>query len=109
VMGVVEGHAEHVMDVVGADALPQLPELRAALNRRRRERPPLLSLLERLIGLDAKMRQYEDGKRFCDTVVEAAGPAELHSVFDGPQRLPTLAELRDPEAWMDRAGVRAAA
>ena len=109
VMGVIEGHAEHVMDVVGADALPALGELRSALDRRRRERPPLLALLDRLIGLDAKMRQYEDGKRFCDTIVDAAGSAALHSVFVGPERLPTLAELRDPEAWMDRAGVSALA
>ena len=107
-MGVVEGHAEHVMDVVGADALPALAELRAALDRRRRERPPLLALLERLIGLDAKMRQYEDGKRFCDTVVAAAGPAALHRVFEAPERLPSAAELTDPEAWMRRTGAAVA-
>lgn len=109
VMGVVEGHAEHVMDVVGAEALPSLHELRTALDRRRRERPPLLALLERLIGLDAKMRQYEDGKRFCDAVVAAAGPQALHRVFDAPEQLPTAAELRDPPAWMRRTGAAAAA
>jgi coenzyme F420 biosynthesis associated uncharacterized protein len=109
VMSVIEGHAEHVMDVVGADALPSLDELRAALDRRRSERPPLLALLERLIGLDAKLRQYEDGKRFCDAVVAAAGPAGLHRVFDAPAQLPTAAELRDPAAWMRRTGVAAAA
>jgi coenzyme F420 biosynthesis associated uncharacterized protein len=105
VMGVVEGHAEHVMDVVGAQALPSLDALRVALDRRRRERPPLLALLERLIGLDAKLRQYEDGKRFCDAVAATAGPAALHSVFDGPQQLPGTGELRDPDAWMRRIGV----
>jgi coenzyme F420 biosynthesis associated uncharacterized protein len=109
VMGVVEGHAEHVMDVVGAQALPSLATLRAALDLRRRERPPLLALLERLIGLEAKLRQYEDGKRFCDAVASAAGPAALHAVFDGPQQLPTPAELKDPRAWMRRTGVGAAA
>ncbi len=109
VMGVVEGHAEHVMDVVGAEALPSLAELRSALDRRRRERPPLLALLERLIGLDAKMRQYEDGKRFCDAVVAAAGPAALHRVFDAPEQLPSAAELRDPQAWMRRMGAPVAA
>lgn len=109
VMGVVEGHAEHVMDVVGAEALPSLAELRSALDRRRRERPPLLALLERLIGLDAKLRQYEDGKRFCDGVVDAAGPAALHRVFDAPEQLPTPAELRDPQAWLRRTGAPAAA
>ena len=109
VMGVIEGHAEHVMDVVGAQALPSLGALRAALDRRRSERPPLMALLERLIGLEAKMRQYEDGKRFCDAVVAAAGPAALHSVFDGPEQLPTLDELRDPDEWMRRTGLHAMA
>ena len=109
VMAVVEGHAEHVMDIVGAETLPSLDALRAALDRRRRERPPLLALLERLIGLDAKLRQYEDGKRFCDAVAAAAGPAGLHAVFEAPERLPTPAELQDPRAWMRRTGVAAAA
>jgi coenzyme F420 biosynthesis associated uncharacterized protein len=109
VMGVVEGHAEHVMDVVGAEALPALDELRSALDRRRQERSPLLAILERLIGLEAKLRQYEDGKRFCDAVAAGAGAAGLHRVFDGPEQLPTVAELHDPEAWMRRTGVPAAA
>jgi coenzyme F420 biosynthesis associated uncharacterized protein len=108
VMGVIEGHAEHVMDVVGAEALPSLAELRAALDRRRTERPPLLALLERLIGLDAKMRQYEDGKRFCDAVARSCGPQGLHRVFEGPAALPALAELHDPDAWARRMGIRAA-
>ena len=72
-MGVIEGHAEHVMDVVGAEALPSLDELRTALDRRRQERSPLLAIIERLIGLEAKLRQYEDGKRFCDAVASARG------------------------------------
>jgi coenzyme F420 biosynthesis associated uncharacterized protein len=109
VMGVVEGHAEHVMDVVGADALPSLEQLRTALDRRRNERPPLLALLERIIGLDAKLRQYEDGKRFCDAVVAAAGPAALHAVFAAPEQLPTPAELKDPASWLQRTRAGAVA
>ena len=34
-MSLVEGHAEHVMDAVGAEVLPSLPRLRAAMTRRR--------------------------------------------------------------------------
>lgn len=108
VMAVIEGHAEHVMDVVGEPVLPSLAELRLALDRRRRERSPLLALLERLIGLDAKLRQYETGKRFCDAVVDAGGPAALHRVFEAPERLPTPAELGDPVAWMSRTAAAAA-
>ncbi len=102
VMAVIEGHAEHVMDVVGEAALPSLAELRQALDRRRRERSPLLAILERLIGLDAKLRQYETGKAFCDGVVAQAGPVALHRVFESAGQLPTLDELSDPGAWIER-------
>jgi coenzyme F420 biosynthesis associated uncharacterized protein len=105
-MALVEGHAEHVMDAAGAPFLPSLPELRAALDRRRRERPALARLLERLLGLDLKMRQYELGKRFCDAVVERGGIEALNRAWAGPGQLPTLAELDDPAAWLRRTQVR---
>ena len=68
VMGVVEGHAEHVMDVVGADALPQLPELRAALTKRRQERSPLAGdprAADRSGGEDAPVRGRQALLRRC--------------------------------------------
>jgi coenzyme F420 biosynthesis associated uncharacterized protein len=101
-MAVIEGHAEHVMDAVGEELLPTLPELREALDRRRREKPPAVKLLERLIGLELKMRQYELGRTFCDAVVERAGVAALNRVWSSPEALPSLAELEDPGAWIAR-------
>jgi coenzyme F420 biosynthesis associated uncharacterized protein len=102
VMALVEGHAEHVMDAVGAGELKSLDRLRAALDRRRRERPPVVRLLERLIGLDLKMRQYEIGRRFCDAVVAEAGIDGLNRAWTAPALLPTLAELDDPSGWLAR-------
>ncbi|MDQ5807914.1 MAG: zinc-dependent metalloprotease [Actinomycetota bacterium] len=101
-MAVVEGHAEHVMDAVGEELLPTLPELRTALDRRRREKPPAVKLLERLIGLELKMRQYELGREFCDAVVERGGIAALNRVWTSPEALPTLLELEDPAGWIRR-------
>ena len=69
-MAVLEGYAEHVMDAVGAEILPNLPELRGAMDRRRRDRSGLLRIFEKLIGMDLKLRQYELGKRFCDAVAK---------------------------------------
>lgn len=106
VMSVVEGHAEHVMDAAGAAVLPDLPQLRAALAARREQSSSLLSpwkLVERLLGMELKMRQYAEGKAFCDAVVEASDVASLHRVFAAPELLPTLAELREPSAWLARA------
>ena len=101
-MAVIEGHAEHVMDAVAPDLLPNLPKLRAAIDRRRRSQSGLSRLLAKLLGLDMKLRQYEQGKIFCDAVVREAGVETLHRVFAGPEALPTQAEIRDPRAWIDR-------
>jgi coenzyme F420 biosynthesis associated uncharacterized protein len=101
-MAVVEGHAEHVMDAVGADAIDTLDELRRALNRRREEKPPAVRLLEKLLGLELKMRQYQLGKVFVDHVVREGGIEALNRVWEGPENLPTLAEIEDPGRWMAR-------
>ncbi len=104
-MAVVEGHAEHVMDAVGAEVLPSMDRLRAALERRRENRPPILRIFERLLGLELKMRQYKDGKRFCDRVVELGGLGALNRAWSSPKALPNLAELADPAAWIARTAV----
>ena len=104
-MAVIEGHAEHVMDAVGADVLTSQEELRDALERRRANRPPFLRLFERLLGLELKMRQYRDGKRFCDRVVELGGLDALNRVWSSPAALPDLAEIADPAGWMARTAV----
>ena len=105
-MALVEGHAEHVMDAAGATLVPGLAALRAGLDRRREQRAPLAALLDRLLGLDLKMRQYRDGRVFCDQVVAHEGPAGLRRAFARAELLPTPAELADPLAWIARTRVR---
>jgi coenzyme F420 biosynthesis associated uncharacterized protein len=105
VMAVIEGHAEHVMDAVAPDLLPSLPQLREALDRRRKAQSGLSRLLARLLGLELKLRQYEQGKAFCDAVVDRVGTEGLQHVFSGPEALPTLDELKDAPAWLRRVGL----
>ena len=101
-MALLEGYAEHVMDAVGADLLADLDAMRAAMERRRHERSGLLRVLEKLIGLDLKLRQYKQGKAFCDAVVARGGIAALNRAWAGPETLPTFAELDDPTGWLAR-------
>jgi coenzyme F420 biosynthesis associated uncharacterized protein len=105
-MAVLEGYSEHVMDAVGARLLATLPELRAAMERRRRSRSAPERVLQRLIGLDLKIRQYELGKHFCDGVAASGGIAALDRVWSSPDALPTAEELEDPAAWVRRTQVR---
>jgi putative hydrolase len=101
-MSLIEGHAEHTMDVVGAELIPSLPRLRAAMNRRRESRGLPWRVLERLLGLELKLRQYELGRRFCDAVVAEGGPQTLALAWSGPQALPSTEELEQPERWVAR-------
>jgi coenzyme F420 biosynthesis associated uncharacterized protein len=105
-MSLIEGHAEHTMDAVGAELLPSLPRLRTALNRRREARPLPWRVLERLLGLELKLRQYEIGRRFCDAIVADAGPRALAGAWSEPAALPTMDELREPARWLRRTRPR---
>lgn len=101
-MSLIEGHAEHTMDAVGADFLPSLPKLRRAMTRRRESRGLPWRVLERLLGLELKLRQYDVGRRFCDAVVADGGPAALARAWRAPEMLPSADELGDPAAWLAR-------
>jgi coenzyme F420 biosynthesis associated uncharacterized protein len=101
-MSLIEGHAEHTMDAVGAEYLPSLPKLREAMTRRRESRGLPWRVLERLLGLELKLRQYEVGRRFCDAVVKEGGPQALAVAWSGPEALPTTAELQAPAEWLAR-------
>ena len=109
VMAVIEGYSEHVMDALGATLVPGYEKLREAMDRRRRSRSAPERLLQKLLGLDMKMRQYEQGKPFCDGVVDEVGIDGLNAVWRSPADMPTPAELDDPEAWIRRTSLPSAA
>jgi coenzyme F420 biosynthesis associated uncharacterized protein len=108
-MAVVEGYSEHVMDSLSEEAIPGRDVLRAAMERRRRSRSAPELVIQRLLGFDIKMRQYELGKRFCDAVVGAAGIAVLDRVWEGPDALPSTYELEHSADWVARVGPAPAA
>jgi coenzyme F420 biosynthesis associated uncharacterized protein len=102
-MALLEGYAEHVMDAVGAGLLEDLDAMRAAMEKRRHERSGLLRVLEKLLGMDLKLRQYKQGKAFCDAVVARGGIKALNRAWTGPETLPTYGELDDPVGWLARS------
>ena len=108
VMAVVEGYAEHVMDEASADA-PELALMRERMDARRAQRTGLADLMARVLGMGAKLRQYELGKRWCDAVAAEAGIEGLDRVWDSPDALPSLSELDDADAWIRRVLTPAAA
>jgi coenzyme F420 biosynthesis associated uncharacterized protein len=101
-MSLLEGHGDITMDRAGADRIPNAPRFAKALRERRRQRG-MSKVLSVLIGLDAKLRQYEQGERFIEAVEKAGGPEMLARVWTGPQWLPSWPEIRQPDRWIARA------
>jgi coenzyme F420 biosynthesis associated uncharacterized protein len=103
-MSLLEGHGDVTMDRAGADRVPSAERFSRVLRARRNNRPGPAKLMQKLVGLEAKMKQYELGERFIAAVEAEGGPELLARVWEGPERLPTMAEIREPAAWLDRVG-----
>ncbi|HEX7132604.1 MAG TPA: zinc-dependent metalloprotease [Iamia sp.] len=104
-MSLLEGHGDVTMDRAGADQIPSAERFGRVLRQRRQNANPAIKLLQKLIGLEAKLKQYEQGERFIEAVEGAGGPAQLDRAWEDPANLPTMTEIRDPEAWLARVGV----
>ena len=101
-MTLLEGHAEFVMDGVGPDVVPSVESIRAKFNQRRETGNPLEKAIRRLLGIEVKMRQYAEGRKFVHGVVERVGMTGFNKIFSSPLTLPRLDELGDPDAWVAR-------
>lgn len=103
VMSLLEGHADYVMDGVGPDVVPSVAEIREKFQQRRARGASRLDLaLRKLLGLDAKLRQYRDGERFVRAVVDQVGMDGFNRVWTSPNTLPTKAEIAKPADWVAR-------
>jgi coenzyme F420 biosynthesis associated uncharacterized protein len=107
-MSLLEGHGDVTMDRAGAEAVPGAARFSAVLRARREQSRGPARLLQQLLGLEAKFRQYADGEQFVRSVEDAGGPRLFSRVWQGPEWLPSMAEIRDPSQWVARAGGAAA-
>jgi coenzyme F420 biosynthesis associated uncharacterized protein len=101
-MSLLEGHADVVMDGVGPEVVPTVAVIREKFNRRRKGGGSLDQMLRRLLGFDAKMRQYRDGAVFVRAVVDRVGMDGFNRIWTSPNTLPSKAEIGDPAAWVRR-------
>jgi coenzyme F420 biosynthesis associated uncharacterized protein len=102
IMSLLEGHADVVMDDVGPQVIPSVAQIREKFDSRRKGAGSVDRLLRRLLGMEAKMRQYRDGARFCRAVQDQVGVDGFNQVWESPQTLPSAAEITQPQLWLDR-------
>jgi coenzyme F420 biosynthesis associated uncharacterized protein len=102
VMTLVEGHGDYVMDAVGPRVVPSVADIREKFSHRRGSAGRVEQILRRILGIDLKMKQYEQGSQFVSTVVGEAGMAGFNKVWTSPETLPTRVELANPQEWLER-------
>jgi coenzyme F420 biosynthesis associated uncharacterized protein len=102
VMSIIEGYSNYIMNAVGARLLPSYEMIKERIEQRAARRSPAEKLFVRITGLALKMEQYKLGESFINSVVEKRGIEFANKVWEGPEFLPTLEELRDSPAWISR-------
>ncbi|MXV99649.1 MAG: hypothetical protein F4Z90_13085 [Acidimicrobiaceae bacterium] len=108
-MSLLEGHGDVTMDRAGKGLVPSAPRFGRVMRRRRESVRGFAKVFQRVIGLDAKIKQYAEGEHFISSVEEAGGTALLDRVWEGPTNVPGIAEIRNPRDWVSRMSVTEAA
>ena len=104
-MSLLEGHGDIVMNRAGADDIVESNRFAAVLSQRRSSQRGISKLMSQLLGMDAKMRQYQEGEVFVERVEQAGGMELFNKVWENPENLPSAEEIRNPEKWIDRMTV----
>jgi coenzyme F420 biosynthesis associated uncharacterized protein len=101
-MSLLEGHGDVTMDRAGEGHVPSAARFSRALRERRRQGGSVAKILQKAMGIEAKMKQYAQGESFIAYVERHGGPDALDAAWRGPEWLPTLTEIRSPQEWLDR-------
>ena len=98
----IEGYGDWLVRRAGEDVLPDLDRIEAAYALRRSEPDQAEQFLQQMAGLELQRHRASDGAALCTEIARRWGEDALASVWEDPERLPTLTELTDPVGWAAR-------
>jgi len=101
-MSLLEGHGDITMGRAGGDLIPSSERFHRVLHNRRSSAKGVARMMQKLMGLDAKMAQYEQGEKFIEAIEAERGNDAVSVIWEDVTNLPSIAEIRSPEQWMDR-------
>ncbi len=101
-MSLVEGYSNFVMDKVGREILPSYEEMSNAFRRQRETKTGAERFIQRMLGFDLKLQQYQIGELFCREVEEKEGLSFLNYAWKREENLPNYEEIMHPFIWIIR-------
>ncbi len=101
-MSLVEGHGDVTMSRAAAGHVPHAPRFHRVMQERRNSATGISRIMQKLMGLEAKLAQYQAGEDFIAAIESQRGDRAVDLIWQDQQHLPSMAEIRDPSAWMER-------
>ena len=97
-----EGYAGHVEKAVSGELVEEAAAIQESVVRFRSGNREAEALLGSILGVTMERELETSGMTFCAAVTSLRGLPALNRVWDAPDNLPTMAEIKDPFSWMER-------
>ena len=98
----LEGYGAHVEKAVTTELFEGAERVREGVARFRAGHGDADAMLGSVLGIGIERELEDSGATFCAAITSLHGLPSLNKVWDAPDNLPTLAEIKDPFAWMER-------
>lgn len=101
-MALLEGHADVTMSRAATQFIPGAERFHRVMHQRRTNSSGLTKVFQRLLGMEAKLRQYVEGEGFVKAVEKEGGRSLFDLVWQKAENLPNAQEIRNPQDWISR-------
>jgi putative hydrolase len=98
----LEGYARHAAGEVAQELIADTSKIDEAMSRHAASSRRGETMLAGILGISFDRKLEAVGTTFAAAVAQMKGIAELTRVWDAPDNLPSIEELRDPFAWIER-------
>lgn len=100
------GYASYVLQEVGATVIgEQSARFSEAATRHEADHDDAIVVLRDVMGLLPDRNLGPSGRTFCTAVVKLHGIHTLNRIWEAPDNLPSLEEIKDPFQWLERLAV----
>jgi putative hydrolase len=98
----VLGYSKHAASVVAGKIVGDFAKLDEGMARHEVASTAGRAILQSVLGVEFDRKLETSGSTFCAAVVSLKDIETLNRVWEAPDNLPNLEEIKDPFAWMDR-------
>ena len=98
----VLGYSKHAASVVGEEIVGAFAKLEEGMARHEVASTAGRAILQGVLGVEFDRKLETSGSTFCAAIVSLKDIETLNRVWEAPDNLPTLDEIKDPFAWIER-------